>query len=395
MANLTRIQANNAELQECIDKANNLPDAGGGSIDTSGLTATAGTVLLGETFIGANGEIEEGTIPQVEDSTINLNPSKVHYQIPKGYHSGNSIVFVDYDQLLVTPSKDRQFLGNVNGSFISAVTVEPIPDEYIIPSGTKKIEDNGTHDVTGYASVNVDVPPPDGYVEVSGTLDITANGTYVVEQYASVNVNVESSGGDDLADFLADNLTSLSSNATYIKAHSFRGSLKIISVDMPEATSIGGYAFYGAKNLAEVNFPKLQSVSSDGQIFYQCAMESVVFPSLTSTGSTYFLRDCSDLLFADLPKVTSISSSAFNGCRSLTTLILRSQTMVTLANTNAFTNCYRILGTKNTGYNPTGEKCGWIYVPSALKDQYAQATNWSTFASQFRAIEDYPEITGG
>lgn len=23
------------------------------------------------------------------------------------------------------------------------------------------------------------------------------------------------------------------------------------------------------------------------------------------------------------------------------------------------------------------------------------ATNWSTFAEQFRAIEDYPEITGG
>lgn len=159
MSNLERIQANNAELQECIDKANALPNAGGGSIDTSGLTATADKVLLGETFIGANGEMEEGTIPQVEDSTIVLNPSKVRYQIPKGYHSGNGTVGVDYDQLLVTPTKQTQIFGSVENkdSFIGMVTVAPIPDEYIIPSGAKEITENGTHDVTAYASVNVNV----------------------------------------------------------------------------------------------------------------------------------------------------------------------------------------------------------------------------------------------
>lgn len=38
---------------------------------------------------------------------------------------------------------------------------------------------------------------------------------------------------------------------------------------------------------------------------------------------------------------------------------------------------------------------GYIYVPSALLDGFKQATNWSVFSSQFRAIEDYPDITGG
>jgi hypothetical protein len=38
---------------------------------------------------------------------------------------------------------------------------------------------------------------------------------------------------------------------------------------------------------------------------------------------------------------------------------------------------------------------GYIYVPAALIEDYKAATNWSLYADQFRAIEDYPEITGG
>lgn len=37
---------------------------------------------------------------------------------------------------------------------------------------------------------------------------------------------------------------------------------------------------------------------------------------------------------------------------------------------------------------------GYIYVPAALIDEYKTATNWATFADQFRAIEDYPDICG-
>ena len=41
---------------------------------------------------------------------------------------------------------------------------------------------------------------------------------------------------------------------------------------------------------------------------------------------------------------------------------------------------------------------GYIYVPFALIEQYKAATNWSTYAAQFRALEDYTvdgTITGG
>ena len=38
---------------------------------------------------------------------------------------------------------------------------------------------------------------------------------------------------------------------------------------------------------------------------------------------------------------------------------------------------------------------GYVYVPASLIETYKTATNWSAFANQFRAIEDYPEICGG
>lgn len=46
-------------------------------------------------------------------------------------------------------------------------------------------------------------------------------------------------------------------------------------------------------------------------------------------------------------------------------------------------------------YTPMKSGTGYIYVPAALVDSYKAATNWSTYADQIRAIEDYPDITGG
>ena len=77
---------------------------------------------------------------------------------------------------------------------LSKVTVDvPIPDGYIVPKGEKEITKNGTHDVTEFASVNIEVPNviPEGYVKPEGTKEITENGTYDVKQYESVDVDIE------------------------------------------------------------------------------------------------------------------------------------------------------------------------------------------------------------
>ena len=252
----------------------------------------------------------------------------------------------------------------------------PIPEGYIKPSGTKVITENGTHDAKAYESVNVNVPVPEGYIQPSGTLEVTENGTFDVTDKASVNVNVESGdgGSDDMAGKLADRTITdfYSSSCTAIEEYSFRSCDKLKTLVAPNAKLVGTYALYGCS-----------------------ALKSIVLPSVTTVTTNSF-REASNLEVVDLPKLTSIPATTFYGCRGLKALILRSETMVTLSNTNAFTQCYRILGTKNSGYNPKGEKIGFFYVPKALIEQYQVAPNWSSdsLVTQFRAIEDYPEICG-
>lgn len=58
----------------------------------------------------------------------------------------------------ITPTKETQTItpeGEYDG--FDEVIVNPIPDEYIIPSGTQEIFDNGTYDVTDKKTVLVDV----------------------------------------------------------------------------------------------------------------------------------------------------------------------------------------------------------------------------------------------
>ena len=166
-------------------------------------------------------------------------------------------------------------------------------------------------------------------------------------------------------------------------------------------TSIGEYSFRACKNLKTLIAPNAKNVET--YALYQCsALKSLTLPSVTSIATNAF-RELTNAEVIDFPKLTAIPANAFYGCRGLKALILRSNTMVTLANTNAFYQCYCILGTKNSGYNPDGEKIGFIYVPKALlsdddatKD-YRRQGYWSdaSLVTQFRAIEDYPEICGG
>jgi hypothetical protein len=94
-------------------------------------------------------------------------------------------------------------------------------------------------------------------------------------------------------------------------------------------------------------------------------------------------RDCRKLTSLDFASVTSIASMAFHTCIELETLVIRSGTACALAGTSAFDSTKIASGT------------GYIYVPSALLADYQAATNWSTYADQFRTIEDYPDICGG
>ena len=91
-----------------------------------------------------------------------------------------------------TPTTSSQEITPDSGKYLSKVIVEAIPSDYLIPSGNKEITENGSNiDVSSFSTVSVNVPT--GITPI-GTLDITENGTHDVTNYASVNVNVASSG---------------------------------------------------------------------------------------------------------------------------------------------------------------------------------------------------------
>ena len=127
----------------------------------------------------------------------------------------------------------------------------------------------------------------------------------------------------------------------------------ITEISSSSATSIGSYAFY-----------------------FCVALTTADFPVATSIGS-YAFYFCHALTTADFPVATSIESNAFRSCNKLKSLLLRGNNVCTLSNTNAF------------GSTPIASGTGYIYVPSSLIEQYKAATNWSTYADHFRALEDY------
>lgn len=78
-----------------------------------------------------------------------------------------------------TPGASEQSESFGDSIHVDSVTVKAIPSSYIVPSGSKSITANGTHDVTSVASAVVNVPVPSGYYSFtqynSGEFTVSSN----------------------------------------------------------------------------------------------------------------------------------------------------------------------------------------------------------------------------
>lgn len=105
-----------------------------------------GDATLGEKTITANGVYNA--------SSDNLDGySKVNVNVPTG---GDTPVI---ESLSVTPTTSQQTYNDSDVDGYKPVVVNPIPPEYVVPTGTKNITQNGQGiDVAAFASANVNVP---------------------------------------------------------------------------------------------------------------------------------------------------------------------------------------------------------------------------------------------
>jgi hypothetical protein len=165
-------------------------------------------------------------------------------------------------------------------------------------------------------------------------------------------------------------------NVVSIRNRAFIQCTALEAVECPNVVQTGSMVFYGCTALKTITLPKLSSTGS--LLVHSTAVSKLVLPSLRDTGSNFF-RDCNTLKYVDLPICTSLGAYTFAFDPALETIILRSETVCTL-DSSVFYGSYNCPIAKGTGY---------IYVPRALVDNYKAATNWSVYANQIRALEDY------
>lgn len=231
---------------------------------------------------------------------------------------------------------------------------------------------------------------------------------------AITNLPTGGSGGGNEDGLLADTLVNYeNTTATKIKDYCFYQSNTLTTATFSNADEVGLNAFSNCKVLSQINLPKATKIGVLS--FYKSKLSTVNLPNAMMIDSSAF-KDNVSLTLVNLPRLQKLYAGTFQGCNNLTKVDLGS--CRSFSGKGQFLSCNKLTALilrynelcfvpypvnrvadgalYNTPItNSDAAEPGYVYVPRALVDEYKNATNWTVIASRIRAIEDYPEITGG
>lgn len=179
----------------------------------------------------------------------------------------------------IIPTKEEQVVIPDDNIFaLSKVTVEKIPDEYIIPNGDIEINSNGTYDVTEKANAIVNVPE-----KQLGTKTITTNGTYNasddnLDGYSSVEVETS---GINANDYFETTITS--SNQHNFMRNNYLKSYPIKTITISSNVTSLQSSFSGLKEMINIEGETKQIKS-----LYNAFANAYFTPYFDTSGVTSF-----------------------------------------------------------------------------------------------------------
>lgn len=166
-----------------------------------------------------------------------------------------------------------------------------------------------------------------------------------------------------------------------------------IMKDVNIAGVIGTAEGGGSGEAGLIDYKNVYTDTIDNHAYFGLdCFRSVTFTKAESITTNSFMN-CNNLEIADFHVLNSITGYAFAKNPKLVTLIIRTNTMCVISSGNGL----GLFGTKlgSLDYRgPIALGTGYIYVPAALVETYKADAEWSKYATQFRAIEDYPDICG-
>lgn len=251
----------------------------------------------------------------------------------------------------VTPIEETQdIIPDSSYDALSRVTVNKIPDSYVIPEGTLEITSNNLYDVKNYenASVNIELKLAEKTITKNGIYDALDDS---VDGYSQVTVDTP----NKFPSLVDGTITTVTAE------------------DLAGVTSIGNYAFYYRVLLTSITIP--DSVTSIGAgAFQQCSgLKNILIPNNITDIAGYAFNNCSGLISVTIGDgIKSIGAMAFQSCSSVVSYTIRAINPPTLA-TGAF------------NYIPSRCK---IYVPAASVNAYKSASNWSNYSTFIQAIPE-------